>query len=91
MLPQLCRLRANRARDLETLLETREMLPLRGVDEGVLVTTPTSVAGTCSLQPLEGYGANVTLSALPNSSATVDEAASSQLCACMICVDLVKT
>ena len=64
-------------RDLETLLETREMLPLRGADEGVLVTTPTSVAGTCSQQPLEGNDAATTLSALSNSSAAVDKVVSS--------------
>ena len=77
-------------RDLETLLETREMLPLRDADKGVFVTTLTSVAGTCSQQPLEGNGAATILSALSNSSAAVDKEASSQLCACMICVDLVK-
>ena len=73
------------------LLETREMLPLCDADKGVFVITLTSsVAGTCSQQPLEGNGAATTLSALSNSSAAVDKAASSQLCACMICVDLVK-
>jgi len=65
------------SQDLETLLETREMLPLRDADKGVFVTTPTSVAGTCSQQPLEGNGAATTLSALSNSSAAVDKAASS--------------
>ena len=51
------------------------MLPLRDAEKGVLMTTPTSVAGTCSQQPLEGYGAATSLSALTINSAAVDEAA----------------
>ena len=51
------------------------MLPLRDADKGVFVTTLTSVAGTCSQQPLEGYGAATSLSALTTNSAAVDEAA----------------
>jgi len=53
---------------------------LRLADNGALVTTPTLVAGTCSQQPLEGNGAPLILSALPTSTAAIDEEAAA-LCA----------
>ena len=62
------------------LLQTPGPLPLRVADKGVLVTTPTLVAGTCSQQPLEGNGAPLILSALPSSAAAVDEEAILHLC-----------
>ena len=48
---------------------------LRVADKGVLVTTPTLVARTCSQQLLEGNGAPPTLSALPSVDGAVDEGA----------------
>ena len=62
------------------LLDTREMLPLRDADKGVFVTTPTSIARTCSQQPLDSNGAATILSALPTSAVAGDEAIAA-LCA----------
>ena len=57
------------------LLQTLGPLPLRVADKGVLVTTPTLVARTCSQQFLEGNGGPPTLSALPSVDGAVDEVA----------------
>ena len=50
-------------------------LLLRVADKGVLMTTPTLVARTCSQQFLEGNGGPPTLSALPSVDGAVDEGA----------------
>ena len=59
-------------------------LLLRVADKGVLVTTPTLVARTCSQQFLEGNGGPPTLSALPSVDGAVDEVAPT-LCSWMYC------
>ena len=62
-------------RHLRMLLQTLGPLPLRVADKGVLMTTPTLVARTCSQQLLEGNGTPPTLSALPSVDGAVDEGA----------------
>ena len=59
-------------------------LPLRVADKGVLVTTPISVAQTCSQQLLEGNGAPTTLSTLPSRDAAVGEGGAT-LCSSKYC------